>query len=328
MKKIIAGALALFSALSFGATLNPIQLLNPAGSTAGQSIVSTGPTTAPAWGVSTLAPIAGNTVLGNSTGAAAVPGAVSVPNCLGASSALNYTAGSGFGCNATINAITLGGATFSSPGPIGSVSSSTGAFSSISTPSATIGGGTIDNTAIGASAASTGRFTSVTVTTGGVGITGGLTMATGAITPVSTAGIAGTTTNNNATAGSWGEYQTNSTAGTSLTSATAANATSITNLPAGDWDVSCVVTFVPAVGTIPSIIAAGVTTASATLPGPNIGGFVQFASSFPSGAAQVMIAPTVRVSLASPTTTFCVAQSTFTGGTSTVNGFIRARRVR
>jgi hypothetical protein len=36
-------------------TKNPIQLLNPVGSTAGQAIVSTGPAAAPAWGTPSLA---------------------------------------------------------------------------------------------------------------------------------------------------------------------------------------------------------------------------------------------------------------------------------
>jgi len=49
MKRLFACALALVSVLSFGATLNPVSLLNPAGSTAGQVIMSAGPTGAPAW---------------------------------------------------------------------------------------------------------------------------------------------------------------------------------------------------------------------------------------------------------------------------------------
>lgn len=50
MKRFIGGfLLALFSVACFGTTFNPIQLLNPAGSLAGQAIVSTGPTGVPAW---------------------------------------------------------------------------------------------------------------------------------------------------------------------------------------------------------------------------------------------------------------------------------------
>lgn len=50
MKKILVAAVAaLLSLAAVAATLNPIQLLNPAGSTAGQVISSTGPSTPPAW---------------------------------------------------------------------------------------------------------------------------------------------------------------------------------------------------------------------------------------------------------------------------------------
>jgi hypothetical protein len=58
MKKIFAAVLAaLCSTAIFATTLSPITLLNPAGSTSGQAIVSTGASSAPAWGnvsISTL----------------------------------------------------------------------------------------------------------------------------------------------------------------------------------------------------------------------------------------------------------------------------------
>ena len=287
MRRILLSGWLLCASFANAATLSPVQLLNPAGSTAGQAIVSTGPASAPAWGgvtVGGIAAIAANTVLANATGSSAAPTAFAMPSCGTADRALRWLSGTGFTCNSAINASQLGGATFAAPGPIGSTTPSTGAFTTLS--------------------------------------------ATGAITPSQTAGIVGTTTNNDANAGSFGEYRANSTVGASLTSAAAGNATSIANLPAGDWDVSCVVTFVPAVGTTPSILAAGVNTASATIPGSNTGGYVQLASTFAAGAAQVMISPTVRVSTSSATTTYCVAQSTFTGGTMTANGFIRARKPR
>lgn len=59
MKRLIVAALALFSAAAFSATLNPVQLLNPAGSTSGQAIVSTGATTPPAWGNVSIATLTG-----------------------------------------------------------------------------------------------------------------------------------------------------------------------------------------------------------------------------------------------------------------------------
>ncbi|CAD6548579.1 hypothetical protein LMG28727_04855 [Paraburkholderia kirstenboschensis] len=49
MKRFLCAAFAAFTSLAFGATLTPVQLLNPAGSSSGQVIVSTGASTAPGW---------------------------------------------------------------------------------------------------------------------------------------------------------------------------------------------------------------------------------------------------------------------------------------
>jgi hypothetical protein len=60
MKRIIFGALAaLFSSALFATTLSPIQLLNPAGSTSGQVIASTGASSAPTWTTITLSGLGG-----------------------------------------------------------------------------------------------------------------------------------------------------------------------------------------------------------------------------------------------------------------------------
>jgi hypothetical protein len=105
MKKIICAFIALYSAFAFSATLNPIQLLNPAGSSSGQAIVSTGASTAPTWGNVTLGglqAIAANTLIGNATGSTASPTAITVAGCNGAAQALQWTNGSGFGCNSSV----------------------------------------------------------------------------------------------------------------------------------------------------------------------------------------------------------------------------------
>lgn len=63
MKRILA-ALALLPAIALAATTTPVQLLSPTGSTAGQAIVSNGPSSAPTWqavpltGVTGVLPIA------------------------------------------------------------------------------------------------------------------------------------------------------------------------------------------------------------------------------------------------------------------------------
>lgn len=49
--------------------------------------------------VGDLQSVAANSVLGNATGSTAVPAALSMPSCSGASNALIWTAASGFGCN-------------------------------------------------------------------------------------------------------------------------------------------------------------------------------------------------------------------------------------
>jgi hypothetical protein len=127
-------ALTCAAATSFGATLNPVQLLNPTGSTAGQAIISTGSSSAPAWGnvtATALAAQAANTVVANVTGASASPTAFAMPSCSTSASALTWTSATGFTCNASINAATLGGATFAAPGAIGGTTPSTGTFTAL-----------------------------------------------------------------------------------------------------------------------------------------------------------------------------------------------------
>lgn len=114
MKRILTAFLALYSAFAFSATLVPIQLLNPTGSSSGQAIVSTGASSAPAWGgigVNGIAAIAANTVLANVTGSSASPTAFAMPSCSASGNALNYTSGTGWTC-ATGYALLTGG-TFS-----------------------------------------------------------------------------------------------------------------------------------------------------------------------------------------------------------------------
>lgn len=178
---------------------------------------------------------------------------------------------------------------------------------------ATTTGGSINNTPIGATTPNTGAFTTLS--------------ATGAITPSQTAGIVGTTTNNNANAGSFGEYTSNPATGVALTTATSASVTSV-SLTAGDWDVSGVVTFVPAGTTTVAQIIAGISTVNNTLPANNSGGYNLLAATLPTGAAQAYGSPVSRISLAATTTVYLIAQATFGVSTMTANGFIRARRVR
>jgi hypothetical protein len=275
MKKIISALCVLFASAAFGATTVPVQLLNPTGSSSGQAIVSTGSSSAPAWGgigVNGIAAIAANTVLANATGSSASPTAFAMPSCSASGGTLQWTSGTGFTCVANA---------FASP-------PSTGYGSTTPEP--------------------------VAATT---------ISATGLITPTSTIGIKGTTTNDNAQAGSDGEYQTVTGSSAGITGGTNTNVTSI-SLTAGDWDVQGVVLYTPT-ATITSGYS-GISTTSVTF-----GALGSYSSSGGAPVTAVQLTPSspvVRISLASTTTVYLIGNVSFASGTCTAQGFIRARRVR
>lgn len=308
----IAVGLAL-AAQSFAATLSPITLLNPSGSTSGQAIVSNGPSSAPGWGTvvaGSLSPVAANTVIANPTGSTAAPVAHAVPSCSTANSALKWTSGTGLSCGTTF-ALTSGNlsqfASTTSAQLAGVLSDETGSGAAVFGTSPTIASPTLSGTVAG-----TPTFS-------------GAVAFSSTITPSQTAGIVGTTTNNNANAGSFGEYVTNTTSGTSLTSGVYANATS-TSLAAGDWDVECSGSFTAAGGAAPTLLVISVSSTSAAAG--NFGEYAIQSINFNANSSQTFGTPSSRKSLASTTTVYCTAQAGFAGGTVTVNGLIRARRIR
>jgi hypothetical protein len=288
----------------FAATTVPIQLLNPIGSTSGQAIVSTGPSTAPAW--TGVALLTGVTFSGNVT-ISATNSAVIVNDTSGTGSPQFAIRSNGttewvlFDA-ASIHAFTINryvSGTFADA-PL-TISNSTGAV--------TMTDG-ITNSPI---SGSTGSFTTL--------------RATSTITPSSTAGIVGTTTNDNAQAGSVGEILSNTTSSTSLTTTVVANCTSVSLTP-GDWDVEATVQFIPGGTATTSLMLAGISTTSATVGG--LGTYNSSVIPFGSSAsvATLMSSPVVRVTLTTTTTVYAIAQTTFSASTMTCNAFIRARRVR
>jgi hypothetical protein len=161
------------------------------------------------------------------------------------------------------------------------------------------------------------------------GSTGAFTTlsSTGAYTPSQTNGIVGTTTNNNANAGSVGEYQTATTSGTALTTNVAANGASF-SLSAGDWDVQATCQYVTGTGSSLSAVYASVSTTSATLGTLGQLNSIVSTNLTGGGQAQSITSPVARISLAATTTVYCVGVSVFGGGTVSLTGFLRARRVR
>lgn len=138
----------------------------------------------------------------------------------------------------------------------------------------------------------------------------------------------GTGTNDSATAGQIGEYVESvipSASAVSLTTVTGANVTTL-SLTAGDWEVWGNLGFT---GTATAVTYGGgaMNTTSATLPA------AEYRMNWLGrGAAMpvdpVMVIPRRRLSIASTTTVYLVAQASFSGGTCSSFGFIAARRMR
>jgi hypothetical protein len=138
----------------------------------------------------------------------------------------------------------------------------------------------------------------------------------------------GTTTNNNASAGSIGEYVESliaSGSAVSLTTATSANVTSI-SLTAGDWDVQGNVNFNETVSTV-SARSAGINTTSATVPSDGSEAYCGVQSTLATETNSITL-PRKRISVSSTTTVYLVGKATFSAGTCSEFGQINARRVR
>lgn len=143
--------------------------------------------------------------------------------------------------------------------------------------------------------------------------------------------IPGEPSTGNAAAGEVGEYANSSVASganVALTTATAANMTSI-SLTAGDWDLSVVAYLNLGAATNVALfeLSVGTTTATRNITSGN---FMQLGNvGVPAGAyLPSLITPTIRISIASTTTYYVVAYSSFTAGTAAVWGQVRARRAR
>jgi len=146
--------------------------------------------------------------------------------------------------------------------------------------------------------------------------------------------VVGTSTNDNASAGNFGEYQEaklTSGSAISLTSGTSANIASV-SLTAGDWDVCMHVSINPPNNSSTlNVVQFGISSTSATLPSR---GLVGLHTSY-LGVTQSTLpnldydTGTVRFSLGSTTTVYAVVEITQSSGSgASAFGEIRARRVR
>jgi len=142
--------------------------------------------------------------------------------------------------------------------------------------------------------------------------------------------LLGTITNDSATSGNIGEYisATVNTPGSAISTNTPANITS-TTIGAGDYDVWGIVYFVPASTTSVTIMQSSISTTSATIS-QTPGNWQQFclASAVPVNSPISFTVGPIRLSLASTTTIYLVAQAQFATSTMTAYGTLQIRRVR
>lgn len=157
-----------------------------------------------------------------------------------------------------------------------------------------------------------------------------LTNKTLATPTINQGNLVGTTTNDNAAAGSVGEYKEASLAAgsaTSLTTGTAKTVISV-SLEAGDWDVWGNVYFTTGGTTSTTAISAATSIVNNTFPSDPDPSVYQYNGATVTNHFFRIPAGTKRYSLGSTTTVYLVASSNFTVSTTTAYGIICARRVR
>jgi len=142
---------------------------------------------------------------------------------------------------------------------------------------------------------------------------------------------AGTTTNDSAAAGKIGEVISSTIAvgsAVALTSNTGANITSV-SLTSGDWEVFGVIKFTGGATTTVTWIQGCVHTTSATFSDNDSSVAIHFGgATIVANINQSFPLAPIRVSIASTTTHYLVAKSTFGTSTLSAYGAIHARRIR
>lgn len=147
--------------------------------------------------------------------------------------------------------------------------------------------------------------------------------------------IVGSTTNDAAAAGSVGEYVSSPVALVSAVALTNGIAATVTSIPltAGDWDVDIQGYFTGGATTVFFYGLVSISSVTNTLD-TTIGKYSYIfgqASGTPFASLTTQVSNNIvpyRISLASPSTIYFVAQSAFTTSTCSAYGIVRARRIR
>lgn len=135
----------------------------------------------------------------------------------------------------------------------------------------------------------------------------------------------GVTDASSAATGKVGEYLTSTASSVTVsTTNTATNIVSLT-LSAGDWDVTGNLQFVNSSASI-TTARCGISSTTASLAGFPYEAV--YNTTFTASATNALPVPTRRISVSASTTVYLVGYFTFSSGSATAAGFIRARRIR
>lgn len=314
MKRFLAAViLALVTSSVFAITYTPISLLNPAGSTNGQFITSSGPTTAPAWTTVTLSGLGGLAKANNLSDVASVSTARTNLGLGTAATVATGTSGATIPLLSTANTWTLAQAFTVRPTFNGNTPYDTGNL-----PIASYG--LLANPLSQFASTSSAQLATVLSDETGSGF---VVYSNSPI--ITTPNIQGVTNASAAASGFVGQLLTN----TPATLACPASATQINldslSLTAGQWLVTGSTLFVGAASTTLTNLVSGLSTTSAALPGvPN---YAQI-SAGGTAASTSMAMPAQFVNVSVTTTMFSVGQVTYASGSCTYATSIRALRVR
>jgi hypothetical protein len=144
-------------------------------------------------------------------------------------------------------------------------------------------------------------------------------------------GMLGTTTNDNAAAGTVGEYISGILligSGMHLTSASAKTIFSI-SLTAGDWEGSANLVFDASAGGTATIFGAGISTSTNTMPAAGAqNNSTILNAAFTANLGASLCVGSMRLSLASTTPVYLIGTCTYTGTLISGYGFMGFRRMR
>lgn len=134
----------------------------------------------------------------------------------------------------------------------------------------------------------------------------------------------GVTDGSDAATGEVGEYLSATQTSNTMTNGIVSNIASLT-LTAGDWDVEGVISSYNSSAALSYFVSGLNTTSGANPAFPYV---VQLTLAFSSAGVQRAATPTRRVSVSASTVIYLIAQVGFTSGSTSCDGFIRARRIR